>query len=185
MGYPCPSLNSDLLTINGHGIPIKHWGWFHKKCLGAKEFAWEKFVVSERERYETEDLFWAKHSDQEGNRLRFQKILNILKRGCQTDGRKDATDTLWFFNGDLTHPDARGYFHYRRGSNVMVCTKGRSLVQSGGSSSVSMRTSRSDGRLHALLARPPHSPGSTIPRSLRMTQICHLHPELDLQAELE
>ena len=31
---------STLLIVNGHGIPIKHWGQFYKKAAGAKGTAW-------------------------------------------------------------------------------------------------------------------------------------------------
>ncbi|RDX40139.1 hypothetical protein OH76DRAFT_1490544 [Lentinus brumalis] len=41
----CEWNHSDLLIINGRGIPIKHWGWFYKKHLGAKEFVWKKVRV--------------------------------------------------------------------------------------------------------------------------------------------
>ena len=30
-----------LLVVNGHGIPIKHWGQFYKKAAGAKGTAWD------------------------------------------------------------------------------------------------------------------------------------------------
>ena len=32
---------STLLIVNGHGIPIKHWGQFYKKAVGAKPTAWD------------------------------------------------------------------------------------------------------------------------------------------------
>ncbi|KAF9241065.1 hypothetical protein BU15DRAFT_73548 [Melanogaster broomeanus] len=50
--------SSMLLIVNGRGIPVKHWGQFYKKVVGAKEAAWDalkskwgkwKFIVSERE----------------------------------------------------------------------------------------------------------------------------------------
>jgi hypothetical protein len=32
---------STLLIVNGHSIPIKHWGQFYKKATGAKGTAWD------------------------------------------------------------------------------------------------------------------------------------------------
>lgn len=33
--------SSTLLAVNGRGIPVKHWGQFYKKAVGAKEAAWD------------------------------------------------------------------------------------------------------------------------------------------------
>lgn len=32
---------STILTVNGRGIPVKHWEQFYKKRKGIKEHAWE------------------------------------------------------------------------------------------------------------------------------------------------
>ncbi len=32
---------SELLVIGGHGIPIKHWGWFYKKRTHIKSHVWD------------------------------------------------------------------------------------------------------------------------------------------------
>ncbi|KAG1748445.1 uncharacterized protein EDB91DRAFT_1079400 [Suillus paluster] len=32
---------SNLLVVNGHGIPIKYWGEFYKKGKGVKTAAWD------------------------------------------------------------------------------------------------------------------------------------------------
>lgn len=31
---------SDLLIVNGHGIPVKHWPWFYQKKMGIRPAVW-------------------------------------------------------------------------------------------------------------------------------------------------
>jgi hypothetical protein len=36
---------SNLLVVNGHGIPVKYWGEFYKKGKGVKTAAWDVLRV--------------------------------------------------------------------------------------------------------------------------------------------
>ncbi|KAI0696041.1 hypothetical protein C8T65DRAFT_529848, partial [Cerioporus squamosus] len=129
--------DSDLLTVNGRGIPIKHWERFYKKRVGIKQHAWDlvrvkwgnwRFLVLERERFDSEDAFWAKYTDEEGKHLNFQKILDALQGGRKTDDNRDAAAALWFFGGDLTRPDAHGRFSYKKDGKSYVCKKNQAIA---------------------------------------------------------
>ena len=37
--------SSDLLRVDGHGIPIKHWECLYTKRVGIKEHAWDSIRV--------------------------------------------------------------------------------------------------------------------------------------------
>ncbi|TFK81643.1 hypothetical protein K466DRAFT_604328 [Polyporus arcularius HHB13444] len=123
--------SSSLLVISGRGIPIKHWERFYKKRSGIKTHAWKsiralwgnwKFIVTEREQFASEDAFWAKYSEENGKRMNYQKILDILQDRRKADAKRDAAAALRFFNNDLGQPRAKGYFHYTRTGVDMVCT---------------------------------------------------------------
>ncbi|KAF8837722.1 hypothetical protein BDN67DRAFT_1013666 [Paxillus ammoniavirescens] len=115
--------NSALLIINGRSIPIKHWGQFYKKVVGAKEAAWDalkskwgkwKFIVSEREKHSDDEAFWRHFSDENGQRLRYQQILDRIHNGRITSTAEDAGNARLFFSGNLDHPSAHGVFRYLR-----------------------------------------------------------------------
>ncbi|KAI0721352.1 hypothetical protein C8T65DRAFT_692418 [Cerioporus squamosus] len=130
---------SEILTVNGRGIPVKHWDLFYKKRIGIKQHAWDVvrvqwgnwkacFLVTERETFSSEAMFWAKYSDSEGNRLSFQKILDILQGSRKTDDDRNAAAALWFFDGNLAQPGAHGYFAYRKSGTFYVCTKTQTIA---------------------------------------------------------
>ncbi|KAI0708334.1 hypothetical protein C8Q76DRAFT_744156 [Earliella scabrosa] len=129
---------SNTLVVNGRGIPVKDWERFYKKRSGIKEHAWElvrvkwgnwKFLVMERERFPTEDAFWAKYSDAEGHRLGYQKILDHLQEERIAAYAYDAAAALWFFNEDLTSPDTYGYFIYKKTGKVEVCKQTQTVAE--------------------------------------------------------
>ncbi|KAM5541491.1 hypothetical protein V8D89_004681 [Ganoderma adspersum] len=113
---------SDLLTVNGHGIPIQHWPWFYKKKMNIKPGVWG-FLVAEFERLGTEDAFWKEHSDEDGSRHNLKRICSDLKATHQDGSSRNADAALQFFNRDLSHPDAHGYFSYKRTGKACIMTK--------------------------------------------------------------
>ncbi|KAI0769300.1 hypothetical protein BD413DRAFT_613853 [Trametes elegans] len=109
---------SDLLVVNGYGIPVKHWNWFYQKKTHIKGHAWDS-IVEERERFATEQEFWEKYSDNEGKHLNQQTILALIRGTRGQSDRSDADAALDFFKNDLSHPSARGYFQYKK-RNIVV-----------------------------------------------------------------
>ncbi|OBZ71138.1 hypothetical protein A0H81_08474 [Grifola frondosa] len=130
---------SDLLKVNGHGIPVKHWECFYKKRMGIKSGAWSilrvkwgnwKFLVEERERFHSEEDFWAAYSNKEdGSRLLYQQILDRLQGGRGEDDDRDAANALKYFGGDLTRPDARSAFSYKKRGVHSVCSKNQAIAK--------------------------------------------------------
>ncbi|KAH9927790.1 uncharacterized protein B0H18DRAFT_875189 [Fomitopsis serialis] len=124
---------SRRLIIAGHGIPIKHWDKLYKKRNKLVETdAWKaikvewgnwKFLVEERERFPTEDAFWHAYSDEKGERMSYQHILDKLQqgRGCTDDADYDAA--MKYFEGNLERADTRGLFRYRKRGIWRVCSK--------------------------------------------------------------
>ncbi|KAF9232767.1 hypothetical protein BU15DRAFT_67163 [Melanogaster broomeanus] len=124
--------SSMLLVVNGRGIPVKHWGQFYKKVVGAKEAAWDalkskwgkwKFIVSEREKYSDDEEFWRHFSDENGQRLCYQQILDRIHNGRITSTAEDAANARLFFGGNLNHPSAHGAFRYLRTGKSYLRTK--------------------------------------------------------------
>ncbi|RDX57530.1 hypothetical protein OH76DRAFT_1395357 [Lentinus brumalis] len=129
---------SDLLVVNGQGIPIKHWERFYKKRNRIKEHAWDvvgglwghwKFLVEERERYPSEEEFWAKYSDQDGKRLSFQRLLDILQDQRKVEQEREAAAALHFFHHDLSSAAARGYFRYKKSGKMRTHRKAKQVAE--------------------------------------------------------
>ncbi|KAF9228940.1 hypothetical protein BS17DRAFT_763586 [Gyrodon lividus] len=123
---------STLLIVNGRGIPAKHWGQFYKKTVGAKEAAWDalkskwgkwKFIVREREKYSNDEAFWHRLSNEKGERLCYQHILDRIQNGHITSAAQHATNAQLFFGEDLDHPSANGAFQYLRTGKSYLQTK--------------------------------------------------------------
>ncbi|KAI0710242.1 hypothetical protein C8Q76DRAFT_798977 [Earliella scabrosa] len=119
---------SSLLVVNGRGIPLKHWPWFYKRKTGIKPEVWKvirmkwnnwKFIVKERERFPTEDAFWAVYSDN-GTRFNMQRILDLLQGSRMSNSARDAQAARKFFNKNLADPRAHGYFLYKKTNTVQV-----------------------------------------------------------------
>ncbi|KAI0735527.1 hypothetical protein C8Q76DRAFT_792075 [Earliella scabrosa] len=120
--------HSDLLVVNGRGIPIKHWPWFYKRKTDIKPEVWKvirmkwgnwKFLVKERERFPTEEAFWAVYSEN-GTRFNMQRILDMLQGSRMSDSTQDAQAARKFFNKDLSDPRAHGYFLYKKTNVIRV-----------------------------------------------------------------
>ncbi|PIL29091.1 hypothetical protein GSI_09139 [Ganoderma sinense ZZ0214-1] len=82
-----------------------------------------KFLVEEFECHGTEEAFWGEHSDSDGKRHNFKRICSDLKTGRKNDNRRDADAALNYFGHDLSHPDALGYFTYKRTGKTLTMTK--------------------------------------------------------------
>ncbi|KAF8417536.1 hypothetical protein L210DRAFT_3767239 [Boletus edulis BED1] len=129
---------STLLVINGHGVPVKHWGQFYKKAVGAKDTAWDalktkwgkwKFIVEERSKYTDDTSFWHQFSTKKGERLRYQQILNRIASARITSDAQDAANARLFFGGNLEHPTANGAFRYTRSGKSYVLTKDSAVAK--------------------------------------------------------
>ncbi|KAL7282612.1 hypothetical protein ACG7TL_004084 [Trametes sanguinea] len=130
--------HSTLLVINGRGIGVKHWERFYKKRANIKQHAWEvlrvrwgtwKFLVEERERFVSDEAFWAHYSNEHGQPLNYQKIVDILQSGRINADARDAAAALEFFGNDLSRADAHGYFMYKKANKLFVCNKPASVAQ--------------------------------------------------------
>ena len=68
------------------------------------------------------EAFWnAYRSDNNGMRLHWQGILNMLKIRREKADDADARAAKAFFSGDLDHPDAKGVFRYMKcGQSVLI-----------------------------------------------------------------
>lgn len=86
-------------------------------------------LVKERERFPSEEAFWAAHSDADGRRLNQQTILARVRSTRGNDDKHDAADALKFFENDLTHPRARGFFSYRKNNIVYLCQKPEAIAR--------------------------------------------------------
>jgi len=145
--------NSNLLVVNGRGIPIKYWPQFYQAKKGFKSGAWKairvewgnwkvspsespvipagfhvlvlQFIVEEREKHASNKLFWAKFSDTEsGVQFGFQQILTSLKHERMEHDAQAAADALQFFNRNLGCADANGAFSYTsRTGGTVVMSK--------------------------------------------------------------
>ncbi|KAI0752952.1 hypothetical protein C8Q80DRAFT_1118221 [Daedaleopsis nitida] len=130
--------HSTLLVINGRGIPIKHWERFYKKRAGIKQFAWDrvrvqwgqwKFLVEARERFPSEEAFWAKYTDENGQQYGFQKLLDHLQGDRKDGSTHDAEAALWFFGNDLSSSRALGYFTYKKSGKMLICSKPQAIAE--------------------------------------------------------
>src|SRR5882762_2720903 len=86
-----------------------------------------QFIVEEREKHASNDLFWAKFSDaKSGVRFGFQQILTSLKHERTECDAQAAAKALQFFDGNLGCADANGAFSYtsRTGSTVVMSKTG-------------------------------------------------------------
>lgn len=72
---------------------------------------------------ESSDGFWHVYQNDDGSRLHWQGILNMLKEQREQADEEAASAAVNFFNGNLDHPDANGVFRYRKGGRSMLCTK--------------------------------------------------------------
>ncbi|KAF7981417.1 hypothetical protein HWV62_33401 [Athelia sp. TMB] len=122
---------SDALVVNGRGIPIKYWPLFYHAKNGIKGGAWKalrtiwgnwKFVVEERERFESDNAFWDAYSANDSH-LDYTTILKRLADNRASQAQQDVHDVMLFFNGDLSHPNANGAFTYTSGKTTKVLTK--------------------------------------------------------------
>ncbi|KAG1892992.1 uncharacterized protein F5891DRAFT_1196959 [Suillus fuscotomentosus] len=123
---------SNLLVVNGRGIPVKYWGEFYKKGKGVKTAAWDalrvewgnwKFIAEERQRYPDNTSFWRAFSDENSKIFSYQQILNRLAEHRVSAAARDAKDARDFFGGNLNHPLARGAFCYTKGGRAYLSSK--------------------------------------------------------------
>ncbi|KAF7983639.1 hypothetical protein HWV62_20582 [Athelia sp. TMB] len=130
--------SSDLLKINGLGIPVKHWQVIYRKtgAWATLRTAWGnyKLLVDERERYPTEAHFWPVYSI-EGEHMTQTQILARLATARSTQVAQDVQDAMRFFDNNLSHPDADNYFTYKKkgrqvplSKNTEISRKWRSLL---------------------------------------------------------
>ncbi|KAG2368462.1 hypothetical protein BDR07DRAFT_1372225 [Suillus spraguei] len=124
---------SNLLTVNGRGIPVKYWGEFFKKSKGRAHSVWDsikvewgncKFIAEEWERFSDADAFWSEYSNPEThNKLLYQQILNRLVVRRAEKAAQDAADAREFFGGNLDCPDADGAFQYSKRGRTHLLSK--------------------------------------------------------------
>ncbi|EPS94613.1 hypothetical protein FOMPIDRAFT_1054901 [Fomitopsis schrenkii] len=131
--------SSQLLTINGRGIAIKHWEALYKKRKGFTDSnAWKvigvewlnwKFLVEERERFPSEEAFWTEYSDEKQERMSYQQILDKLKAARTHRDDLDYKAAMRYFGGNLDRADAKGKFQYKKGGKSMLMRKRRDVAK--------------------------------------------------------
>ncbi|KAG1751026.1 hypothetical protein EDB19DRAFT_1574887, partial [Suillus lakei] len=123
---------SNLLVVNGCGIPVKYWGEFYKKGKGVKTAAWDalqvergnwKFIAEEQQWYPDNASFWHAFGDENGKVFSYQQILNFSAVA------QDANDARNFFGGNLDHPLAHGTFCYTKSSKTYLSSKDNTIVK--------------------------------------------------------
>ncbi|KAI0347704.1 hypothetical protein BDW22DRAFT_11297 [Trametopsis cervina] len=126
--------NSDLVRLNGHGIPVKHWdklfkvrgaGVGHSGQWATIRVEWGnwKYIVEEMELLGSENAFWIKYTDGNGEPCQYKSILNMLKTARITKDVRDAENAKTYFGNDLARADANGAFMYRKTGALHVLTK--------------------------------------------------------------
>ncbi|KAL6305558.1 hypothetical protein BKA93DRAFT_824945 [Sparassis latifolia] len=127
-----------VLVINGRGITMKDWPLIFKKRLEAQAMTWSdmhaiwgkwKFVVEERERFLSDEAFWAVYADQQGNKMCYQHILDKLQGQRMNSSKKGVNDTRRYFNNDLNRADTDGYFRYTKANQTRIFTKDQKVAQ--------------------------------------------------------
>ncbi|GBE85534.1 hypothetical protein SCP_0800510 [Sparassis crispa] len=73
-----------------------------------------KFIVEERDELGSDDAFWEVYSNENGERLRYQQILDKLKARRADQSACDAAAAHSYFDGNLERADANGAFRYHK-----------------------------------------------------------------------
>ncbi|KAG2130468.1 uncharacterized protein EDB93DRAFT_1069545, partial [Suillus bovinus] len=126
--------SSDLLVVNGCGIPIKYWGEFFKKSkIRSENSAWDsikvelgnwKFITEEWQRFPSANAFWGEYlNTTTQSRLTYQQILNRLTLRRKENAAQDAANARNFFGGNLDHPDAYGAFRSLKCGQTHILSK--------------------------------------------------------------
>lgn len=132
--------SSDLLVVNGRGIPIKYWGEFFKKSkTRGRNSAWDsikvewgnwKFIAEEWQGFPSAETFWAEYSNPTTrSRFTYQQILNRLTSRRMENAARDAADARTFFGGNLDHPDANGAFRYLKCGQTHILSKDDAIAK--------------------------------------------------------
>ncbi|KAJ6544720.1 hypothetical protein B0H10DRAFT_2244129 [Mycena sp. CBHHK59/15] len=133
--------SSTLLIVNGRGIAIKYWPLFYrrrKQGLNHKNGAWDKirtvwgnwkFLVEERQRFQSEEQFWRKYTTADNAHLRYQQILDALKEVRESQEKSDADAARRFFDNNLDHPDADGAFAYTKSGQRRIKEKDSAVAE--------------------------------------------------------
>ncbi|KAI0702877.1 hypothetical protein BC835DRAFT_1410906 [Cytidiella melzeri] len=125
---------SNLVMLNGHGVPVKHWDRLYKvrgagvaqssQWANARaEWANWKYIVEEMEHLGSESAFWAKYTGTDSSPMKYQAILALLKAARIARNVRDAQDARAYFGGNLGRSDANGVFEYKKGSRVYLAMK--------------------------------------------------------------
>ncbi|KAI0736361.1 hypothetical protein C8Q72DRAFT_985912 [Fomitopsis betulina] len=131
--------SSQLLTIDGRGIAIKHWEALYKKCkgftdsntwkvIGVEWLNW-KFLVEERERFPSEEAFWTEYSNEKQEHMSYQQILDKLKAAWAHQDDVDFKAAMQYFGENLDRADAKGRFRYKKGGKSMLMRKRHDITK--------------------------------------------------------
>ncbi|KAI0682770.1 hypothetical protein BC835DRAFT_1424019 [Cytidiella melzeri] len=129
----------NLVMLNGHGVPVKHWDRLYKvRGAGvAQSGQWAnaradwanwKYIAEEMEHLGSEFAFWAKYTGTDGSPMKYQAILALLKAAQIARDARDAQDARAYFGGNLGRSDANGAFEYKKGGRVCLATKNKKIA---------------------------------------------------------
>lgn len=89
----------------------------------------DQFLVEERERFPSEEAFWAEYSNEKQERMSYQQILDRLKMARAHQDDLDYEAAMRYFGGNLNRADAKGKFNYKKGGKSMLMHKRRDVAK--------------------------------------------------------
>ena len=88
-----------------------------------------QFLVEERERFPSEEAFWAEYSNEKQERMSYQQILDRLKMARTHQDDLDYEAVMRYFDRNLDHVDAKGKFRYKKGGKSVLMCKRRDVAK--------------------------------------------------------
>ncbi|KLO16412.1 hypothetical protein SCHPADRAFT_937893 [Schizopora paradoxa] len=123
--------SSNLLKVRGRIIPMKYWAELYKGATLSPNFeSWRarksewgswNFIAKERENFTSNEDFWAKWSDGDGQKHGYQFILDNLQTDRKEDFAREAEEARAFFAKHPQYDSAGTFFTYvKSGKRTML-----------------------------------------------------------------
>ena len=88
-----------------------------------------QFLVEERERFPSEEAFWAEYSNEKHEPMSYQQILDRLKAARAHQDDLDYEAAMQYFGSNLDRADTKGKFRYKKGGKSMLMCKRRDVAK--------------------------------------------------------
>lgn len=129
--------DNPLLVVEGRGIPVKYWPKFYNKRKGVSVNAsswanrkgqWNtwKFIMEERERFQTDEEFWARWSHEPGKRFNFQSMKIALQGQRSAENKRYADEARTYFADKPGECDK--FFRYTKGGHPQTLKSDASIA---------------------------------------------------------